>query len=169
MNIAYALGLAAGLLAATVILFILKRCNRKEDGYDERQEIARGKAFKGGFLTFTAGELVVFMVEIFTGEPLVIGQPGILSCIIILLSVLVFVEVSIFSDAYFTPNKPMSKVWFVIMTLLGISFIIKFFIDNDDWYRYMNLAAGIFIVITMASIILKKLISRKEEKDQDEE
>ena len=169
MNIAYALGLVAGLLAAVIILVVLKRCNKKENGYDERQEIARGKAFKGGFVTFIVSELVVFMVEIFTGEPLVIGQPGILSCIIMLLSALVFVEVSIFSDAYFTPNKPMSKAWFVIMTLLGISFIVKFFIDNDDWYRYMNLAAGIFIVVTMASIVVKKLISRKEEKEQDEE
>ena len=113
--------------------------------------------------------LVVFIIEIFTGEPLVIGVPGTLSIIIVLLSTLVFLEVSIFMDAYFSPGKPMRKSWWIIMTLLGISFIIKFFLDNDFWYQLMNLAAGCFIVIVMLSILVKQLISRKAEKEVDDE
>ena len=82
---------------------------------------------------------------------------------------LVFVEVSIFMDAYFAPNKPMPKSWYIIMTLLGITMLIRFFVDNDDWYRVMNLAAGLFVLIVMASLLVKKLISKKEEKEDNEE
>ena len=169
MSIAFGIGLVVGLAVVLVTVVLLKKKCGKKSEYDERQVADRGRAFRGGFVTFVLAEVVVFVIEIFTGEPLVIGVPGILGMRICLLAALVFVEVSIFSDAYFTPNKPMPKAWYVIMTLLGISFIVKFFIDNDDWYRIMNLAAGLFIVIIMASLLVKKLISKREEKEQDEE
>ncbi|MBO4319147.1 MAG: hypothetical protein J5857_01605 [Treponema sp.] len=169
MSIAFGIGLVVGLAVVLVTVVLIKRKGMKGSEYDERQIAARGRAFRGGFITFVLAEVVVFIIEIFTGEPLVIGVPGILGMLICLLASLVFVEVSIFSDAYFTPNKSMPKAWYVIMTVLGISFIVKFFLDNDDWYRIMNLAAGIFIVIIMASLLVKKLMSKKEEKDQDQE
>ena len=169
MTLAWGIGLVTGLLVAAFALVIYKKCKKGKCEYDERQVAARGKAFAGGFTTFVFSELVVFIIEIFTGEPLVIGVPGTLSIIIVLLSTLVFLEVSIFMDAYFTPGKPMKKSWWVIMTLLGISFIIKFFLDNDFWYQLMNLAAGCFIVIVMLSILVKQLISRKAEKEVDDE
>ena len=169
MSIPFGIGVIVGLLAVIVAIVIIKRKNRGGSKYDERQVAARGKAFAGGFMTFLFSEIVVFTIEIFTGEPLVIGVPGILSIIIILLALLVFVEVSIFLDAYFAPNKPMPKSWYVVMTLLGITFIIKAVLDNDYWYRYMNLAAGIFVMIVMASLLVKKLISRKADKEEDDE
>ena len=43
------------------------------------------------------------------------------------------------------------------------------FIDNDDWYQVMNLTAGLFVLIVMASLLVKKLISRKAEKEEDDE
>ena len=169
MSIPFGIGVIVGLLAVIVTIVIIKRKNRGGSKYDERQVAARGKAFAGGFMTFLFSEVIVFTIEIFTGEPLVIGVPGILSCIIMLLAALVFVEVSIFLDAYFAPNKPMPKSWYVIMTLLGITFIIKAVLDNDYWYRYMNLAAGVFVLIVMASLLVKMLISKKAEKEDEEE
>ena len=47
--------------------------------------------------------------------------------------------------------------------------LLRFFFDNDDWYRVMNLAAGLFVLIVMASLLVKKLISRKAEKEEDDE
>lgn len=169
MSMAFGIGLVVGLTVVLVTVVLLKKKCGKKSEYDERQVAARGRAFRGGFVTFVLSELVVFIIEIFTGEPLVIGVPGTLSILICLLSCLVFVEVSIFSDAYFTPNKPMPKAWYVITTLLGIMFVVRFFLDNDEWFRVMNLATGIFILIIMASLFIKMLISRKEEKEQDEE
>lgn len=169
MSLAWGIGFVAGLLIATIALVIYKKCKKGKCEYDERQVAARGRAFAGGFTTFVFSELVVFIFEMFTGEPLVIGVPGTLSVIIILLSTLVFLEVSIFSDAYFTPGKPMKKSWWVIMTLLGLTFIIRFFLDNDYWFQLVNLAAGCFIEIVMMSILVKQLISRKADKEEDDE
>jgi len=169
MSISFGIGFVVGLLLVVLVIAIIKKKNKGKCKYDERQMAARGKAFAGGFMTFVFSELVVFLIEIFTGEPLVIGVPGILSIIILLLATLVFVEVSIFMDAYFAPNKPMPKSWYIIMTLLGITMLIRFFVDNDDWYRVMNLAAGLFVLIVMASLLVKKLISKKEEKEDNEE
>ena len=169
MTLAWGLGFVVGLALVAIVTLIVKKTSKKKCEYDERQVAARGKAFCGGFATFICSEIVVFIIEIFTGQPLVIGVPGVLSIIIILLALLVFVEVSIFLDAYFAPNKKMPKAWYIITTLLGIILIIKFFLDNDYWYRYMNLAAGCFIVIVMLSILVKQLISRKAEKEVDDE
>ena len=169
MSIYFGLGFVIGLLLVAIVSLICKKKGKNQCKYDERQVAARGKAFAGGFVTIACSELVVFIIELFTGEPLVIGVPGILNIIIILLGMLVFVEVSIFLDAYFAPNKPMPKAWYFIMTLLGITLLIKFFLDNDYWYRYVNLAAGLFVIIVMASLLVKKLISRKEEKEENEE
>ena len=167
MSITFGIGLVIGLLAVLVTVVILKKQNKNK--YDERQVAARGKAFAGGFMTFLFSEVVVFTIEIFTGEPLVIGVPGVLSVIIMLLAALVFVEVSIFMDAYFQPNKKMPKIWYISSTLLGIIFIIQALRDNDYWYRYINLAAGIFVLIIMTSLLVKKLISKKAEKEDEEE
>ena len=169
MSFPFALGFVIGLALVAIVTLIVKKTSKKKCEYDERQIAARGKAFCGGFATFICSEIAVFIIEVFTGEPLVIGVPGVLSIIIILLALLVFVEVSIFLDAYFAPNKPMPKAWYIIMTLLGITMLIRFFIDNDDWYRVMNLAAGLFVLIVMASLLVKKLISKKAEKEEDDE
>ena len=169
MSIYFGLGFVIGLALVAIVTLIVKKTSKKKCEYDERQIAARGKAFCGGFVTFVCSELVVFIIEMFTGEPLVIGVPGVLSIIILLLGLLVFVEVSIFLDAYFAPNKPMPKAWYVIMTLLGSILIVKFFLDNDYWYQLVNLAAGLFIEIVMLSILVKQLISRKADKEEDEE
>ena len=169
MSIYFGLGFVIGLLLVAIVCLILKKKNKGKCEYDERQVAARGKAFAAAFATFLSSECVVFIAEIFTGEPLVIGVPGVLSILIILLALLVFVEVSIFLDAYFAPNKKMPKAWYIITTLLGIILIIKFFLDNDYWYRYMNLACGIFVMVIMISLFVKKLISKKAEKEDDEE
>ena len=169
MQFAWGIGLVVGLLIAAFAIGIYKKSRKCKCEYDERQVAARGKAFAGGFVTFVFSELVVFIIEIFTGEPLVIGAPGTLSLIICLLSTFVFLEVSIFMDAYFSPGKPMKKSWWVIMMLLGISFIIKFFLENDFWFQIINLAAGSFIVLVMLSILVKQLISRKADTEEDDE
>lgn len=169
MTLAWGIGFVVGLALVAIVTLIVKKTSKKKCEYDERQVAARGRAFAGGFTTFVFSELVVFIIEIFTGEPLVIGVPGTLSVIIILLSLLVFLEVSIFSDAYFAPGKPMKKSWWIIMTLLGITFIIRFFLDNDYWYQIVNLAVGIFIEVVMMSVLVKQLITRKAEKAEDNE
>ena len=169
MSIWFGIGLVCGLAVVAIVMAILKKVNNGKCEYDERQIAARGKAYKGGFATFITAELVVFLSEMFMEKPLVIGAPGVLSCLIILISCFVFVEIAIFSDAYFSPNKPFPKAWFIIMVFLGIIMIARYFLENDAWYRIINLATGIFILTVMASIIVKLLISKRKSKSEEDE
>lgn len=169
MSIYFGVGLACGLLTVVIVLAILKKKNKDSCEYDERQIAARGRAYKGAFATFIMSELVVFIAEIIMERPLVIGHPGVLSILIILISCFVFVVIAIFNDAYFSPNKPFPKVWFGAMILFGIVMIVRYFLENDSWNRIINLATGIFILSIMFSIIIKLLISKKADKAEDEE
>ena len=167
MSIAFGIGAISGVLAVMVVVLIKKKINPKKNEYDERQVAARGTAFRAGFVTFVICELSVFIAELVLNKPLLFIAPGFLSIIIVLVSTLVFVEVSIFKDAYFTPDKPFSKRWFILMLFFGLLAIAQFIHQDEAWYKYMNLACGIFILSIMASIIIKLLISKKAEKDDE--
>ncbi len=169
MSMWFGVGLVCGLALVVIIAVILKKRKKDKCEFDERQIAARGRAYSGGFATFAMSEVVVFLIEMFTEKPLVIGAPGVLSVIICLISCFVFVAVSIFSDAYFSPNKPFPKAWCIIMTLLGLSFIVRFFLEDDVWYRDVSLAAGLFIIGTMACAVIRQLMSKKAEKAEEDE
>ena len=55
------------------------------------------------------------------------------------------------------------------MTLLGILGIIQAIRKNEDWYKFINLASGIFILLIVASIGIKQIVSKKLEKSEEEE
>ena len=169
MTVSFGIGLVCGLIAVFVVLSVMKKKKPQKCEYDERQISARRTAFKAGFITFVICELAVFLTETITEEALVIVTPGFLSILIVLISALVFVEVSIFSDAYFTPNNPCSKSWVITMALLGIIGIIQFLRQNDAWYRYFNLACGCFILSCLVSIGIKSLISKRTDESEKEE
>lgn len=169
MTLSFGIGMVAGLFAVFVVLAVMKKKKPQKCEYDERQIAARRTAFKAGFITFVICELVVLFAEIILQEALVIITPGFLNLLIILISCFVFVEVSIFSDAYFTPNSPCSKRWIITMTLLGILGIIQAVRKNEDWYKFINLASGIFILLIVASIGIKQIVSKKFEKSEEEE
>lgn len=169
MSFTFGIGAVAGVLSVMVVVLIMKKTKNKKCEYDERQIAARRTAFKAGFITFVLCELTVFLTEIAIEEPLVIIVPGFLSILIILISALVFVEVSIFSDAYFTPNNPCSKKWVITMIIIGIIAIIQFIRQDEAWYKYMNLSCGSFILLIMASVGIKALISKRAGKSEEDE
>ena len=174
MSFTFGIGAVAGVLSVMVVVLIMKKTKNKKCEYDERQIAARRTAFKAGFITFVLCELTVFLTEIAIEEPLVIIVPGrgivlLLLSIIILISALVFVEVSIFSDAYFTPNNPCSKKWVITMIIIGIIAIIQFIRQDEAWYKYMNLSCGSFILLIMASVGIKALISKRTSKSEEDE
>ena len=169
MSIWFGVGLGAGLLVGAIALLLKKKFG-KSCVYDERQIAVRGKAYKAGFITFVVCELGVFFAELITEGPLVIFAPGMVSVIVILISVLVFLEVAIFGDAYFSPNEPYPLKWGVIMLLFGIITGIQGFRADEVWYKCLNLTLGAFFVIGMISIFIKAFITKKAlEKDSADE
>ena len=160
MSIWFGVGLGVGLLFAGVIILLKKKLGKPCE-YDERQVAVRGKAFKAGFITFVICEFCAFLIELFTEAPLMIFAPGIANIIIILISVLVFLEIAIFEDAYFSPGKPFSMKWCLIMLLFGLLTVIRGVTEDELWYKCMNLSLGVFFLIAMVSIIIKALMNRK--------
>ena len=163
------IALAVGMLVWVALRNSKKGCKK----YDERQVAARGKAYRAGFVAFVMCELAVFFVELFTEQPLVLFAPGSLQIFILFFALLVFIEYAIFSDAYYNVGEKFNIKWCIIMMLLGTVYIIQFFRSEDDWFRVYTLAAGIFIVIVITSIIIKQAINKKRdaalEEDDDNE
>ena len=158
MGIGVLCGVAVGLL----IWFVFNKAN-KNAKYDERQVAARGRAYKAGFVTFVFCEVVIFFIELFTEVPLVLFTPGTLQMIVTLLSMLVFVEFSIFSDAYYAATQKFSMSWCIIMLLLAASYVLKFILAEDKGNNVLMLSAGIMIIIAMVSLIVKQKLDKKEQ------
>jgi len=99
-------------------------------------------------------------------KPFDFFPPGILSIIICLAALLVFLEVAIFKDAYFSPDRPLSKRWFAVMLILAAVYITNFIIAKEKWESLSSMVTGLFIAIVMLSILIKKLISKPTEEDE---
>ena len=91
-----------GILALLVIfvLFVVKLTGKAagKAGFDERQLLARGKAYRAGFYALLAGALVSYLSMHFPEWR--IKDPEILPFFCIWLGVTVFACVAIFNDAY---------------------------------------------------------------------
>ncbi len=170
MSVSYGLGVVAGIAVVGACIFLFrKKMMNKGSRYDERQIAVRGQAYAAGFATFVFCELAVFMMELFTEKPLVLFAPGVLSILVILLSCLVFVEIAIFKDAYFTPERPFRKGWCALMLLLSGMYIVMFFLTGDRWNKVVNLAVAVCMLVVMASILLKRILSKGAEQAEDGE
>ena len=168
MTLARGIGLGCALLVGLVIWIVAKVSN-KDCKYDERQIAAQGKAYKAGFVAFIAWEIVEFFIELFTGEPIMPFSPGSLKAIEMLVCLLVYLEYSIFTDAYFPAGKPFKKSWCIIMLLLAATYYLQFFTSSNKNEKVMILAVAIFITIAMVSLIIKQIINKKAEEKETEE
>lgn len=128
----YILGFFTGFLlvviVAVVLVIILKKNKLFNTKYDERQQLARGKAFKAAFVTLFAylciSGLFDFIFDIKWADYFVEVFIGI--CI----SATVFASISILNDAYL-PLRESKKSWIILFSFIGVC----------------NLALGIFNVI----------------------
>ena len=162
------IGLLIGIAIGAVILFVSKKINKNQQ-YDERQLAARGNAFKAGFITFVICELVIFFVELFTEQPLVLYKAGNLQMLVILFSALVFVEYSIFADAYYYATQKFSLSWCIIMFLLGGTYVLQFILAEEKQSKVLILGAGVMIIVAMISLIIKQALNKKEALKLEEE
>ena len=159
----FGIGLMIALAVGMLVWVFLKASKKDCKKYDERQIAARGKAYRAGFVAFVICELAVFFVELFTEQALMLFAPGVLQIFILLFCLLIFIEYAIFSDAYYNVGEGFNIKWCIIMLLLGIVYIIQFIRSDDEWYRLYTLAAGVFIIIVITSIMIKQAINKKRD------
>ena len=162
-----AIGLVGGVLAVMVVWLARRRKGGVRRDYDERQLLARGRAYRAGFFAFLLLCCGAFLAESVAGKSFGLLPPGELHLLIVLAALLVFVEVLIFSDAYFPLNLRLTSGWCAIMLLQVGLFILLGLLSRESWQRVMCLAVGVFGLAIMGGLFVKALLSRRDASGSD--
>ncbi len=170
MNTAWTIGFAVGIMMVAVISAIIAKLARKKCAgkgeYDERQQIARGKAYTMAYATlliYLTAWMILHTLEIpFFATSLSVFAGA-------LLSIAVFVGCSIFSDAYFKASES-PKTWIgiicaagVINIGIGVWHLIREATVQEKLYENFNLFVGLLLVVTLIFIVVKRAMDRRAE------
>ena len=171
MNTARALGFVTGILLVAIVCTVIAKMAKKKGSlgkgeYDERQQIARGKAFTWAYATLLV-YLAVWMV--FRSMEIPFFMEGISVMIGALLSIAVFVAGAIFQDAYFKASES-PRTWLIIITAvsllnlgIGIGRLFRSETIADRLYNNMNLFVGALFVVVLICVVIKRAIDRRAE------
>lgn len=161
------------------IIFIIRWINKKpsftaggEKEYDERQIAERGKAYKYGFITLVAA---LFGLCIYGN----LNETGISIALMfasLFAGLSVFVVYSIWKDAFFYIDQSPAKYLVLCIALILINagsglmplFEGKKLMDVLNSPNGANLMCFALFVIVTITIILKMIVSRKEEREDEE-
>ncbi len=172
MNTEWTIGFAVGIMMVAVISTIVAKIAKKNGAgkgkYDERQQIARGKAYTMAYATlliYLTAWMILHALEIpFFATSLSVFAGA-------LLSIAVFVGYSIFSDAYFKASES-PKVWIgiicavgVINLGIGVLRLIREATLQGKLYENYNLFVGLLLVVTLIFIVVKRAMDRRAGED----
>lgn len=147
----------------------------KKDSFDERQQLARGKAYRAAF--FTLAGYVVFLAYVaeMSKDSVLLSIGGL--WLGIMISLLVFAITCIVKDAYMSlyENAKGVLILFALVSLLNfgltagnIAHGMKLIEDNKLSGSSMNLMIGIIFII-IAAVFAGKLLYDKKQEQEDEE
>lgn len=166
-NLAYVLGFLVGLLCVVIVSFIIRIIWKKKHGtkygtYDERQVLARGSAYKSGFLILMVYELFVGMLSLGIGKEF-FADSMTRSFVGIVIAVSVFAVECIVKDAYcsLSENAKSLIVLFLAAGIINLMLVIRSYFIGESYltngklnYHSMNLMVAIMaFVIAMANLI----------------
>ena len=173
MNTAMALGFVTGILIVAIVCTVMAKMAKKKGcvgrgKYDERQQIARGKAFTWAYavlLVYLAVWMVFRTMEIpffMEGASVIIGA---------LLSIAVFVGYSIFHDAYFKASES-PRTWLIIISAIsllnmgiGVGKLLRGETIAERLYNNMNLFVGALFVVVLVCVVIKRAVDRSSGED----
>ena len=169
----YYSGMMCGMLAAGVLLYVLKRKRDKEGTmvYDERQLIARGRGFQYAYMTLIA---LLMLYAGFEEQTERFVSPGVIPIAILLLSGLILFGYCLFHDAYWSfrgekKEKRVLILWLVMALLsLAQSFhqILGGRFKMNERYSAQSLLPlllGIFFAGMLLLQGIKYVMNRREE------
>ena len=148
------LGFMAAMAVAGLVVGKLAGKKLGKAEFDERQQLARGKAYKAGFYTLLVGLLAVYLIPIFTEwQP---KDTALLPFLVICVGVTVFACVAVANDAYLGIRQN-PRAMLLVLGIVG-------FADGLAVENSMN-----FIIAAMGLIILAALAIRLRMAARDEE
>lgn len=163
------LGFMAAMIIAGLVVGKLAGKKLGKAEFDERQQLARGKAYKAGFYTLLVGLSAVHLAPIFTEwQP---RDTALLPFLAMCIGVTVFACVAIANDAYLgirqNPRAMLLVLGLVVGCNLAVGFSVMGSVGLADGLTAQN---GInFIIAAMGLIILAALAIRLRMAARDEE
>ena len=168
-NLGILVGIIVGIILTFVILKAINKDGKSKTKYDERQQRARGEAYKYGFFTVLIANALMMCFSVFFDNFKVLGDS--MFFIPILAGVIVQVTYSIFNDAYVGLNTNMTRFaifMFAISVLnfgLGIrAYVAKeLLIDGVLQAPFLNVLCGALFVIIAVELLIKHIVDAREE------
>lgn len=183
-SIYYYLGLTAGFLFSILLVVFVKwlagklsgrgEWKVKKDSYDERQLLARGRAYKYAFFTLIFYVAVVSIIKEFHGIKWFMSFAGM--WIGVCLSVTVFAVICIAEDAYMSlyENAKGVVITFSLIALINFGAAVPTLMGTHSLLEdgslsadCMNLVVGITFLVILA-VFCGKMIYNKKHGDEEE-
>lgn len=175
-NMAYGLGFTVGLMCVAAACLLLKKRHQskgEECKYDERQEAARGRAFKMGFFALMGYEIVVGVGTLVMETEWFVDSFA--HCIVgIGFATTVFACKCIMEDAYYALNRNRKATLIVLAAigvmngLLSIRILCnerdRLIVDGKVTYTVGNLVVTVmFLALAVATLIKSRQENREVE------
>ena len=172
MSMEWIMGFIVGLLLVVLIAVIIYKFvvkgRGKESTYDERQQIARGRAF-----TFAYTTLLIYLGVWFVLRSMEVPffYESLSVWLGVLLSLGVFVGYSVFHDAYFRASDS-PKYWMVVLggvgllnLVLGVRRLLTETTLKEKLYENFNLPLGVLMAAVLVCVLIKRMMDRNGEGD----
>lgn len=161
-------GLAAGIVAGLIFVAFLFRKKVLDCHFDERQELARGKAFQYGFFTLLISTYVYGTSDVVFGH-WCDALAGVTICLAV--SLCVFAVTCILKDAYLSlREKPrVVMTMFALLTLINLGFGVMYGVSGDLvedgvlTFRAVNPIIGTATLVILIVYIINHLLRSREE------
>lgn len=179
-SISYIVGMLSGSAAVFLVILVVRILCRKhrrvpkmlnpEITYDERQILARGKAYQTAFIVLVGYVLAASCLDEFFYCPQLMSFGGL--WLGVCLSILVFVCICIRRDAYLSlqENAKEFNIMGIVISILnlapGFLSLYKkqpFLVNNSISYHYINLMAGILFLLITLLFDLKLIYDKRAE------
>ena len=172
-DLGYFTGAFVGLLIAVILIWIFKKLRKGScKQYDERQNLAKGKAFRAAFLS-TILLLAIYACFIY-GFTKDIVSPQLVMIIITFIGLAVYCVYCIFSDAYFyVGQNPKPWLWFIGLATVFNGVVAFKSMDwslNDNGFvgsGMVNLVVAVLLAAVFVSVVIKLLIDKKEAANEE--
>lgn len=166
-NVSFYMGVGAGILCGILLIAVIILMTKKKGQiceFDERQIVARGKAFQYGFFTYLVYFASFAVLQSVTKEQYIDNFAGIF--IGICIGTVVFAANAIWNDAYLSLQEN-AKTHIISFTLVGaINLILcfKHVVHQESIEVYItNLACGIMLLLITLIIVIKNYKNKKQE------
>ena len=161
-------GLAAGIVAGLIFVAFLFRKKVLDCHFDERQELARGKAFQYGFFTLLISTYAYGTSDVVFGR-WCDALAGVTICLAV--SLCVFAVTCILKDAYLSlREKPrVVMTMFALLSVLNLGFGVMHGLhgelveDGVLTFRAVNPIIGLATLVILIVYIVNHLLRSREE------